>query len=78
MKATINNERTNNMTITERIKQEARMISRPLYIFLGNDEYDQLFTEKPEELCLTPDGKIVFDLVEIIEVNKKSFFLVTG
>ena len=66
------------MTITDRIKQEARMISRPLYIFLGTDEYDQLFTEKPEELYLTPDGKIVFDLVEIVEVNKKSFFLVTG
>ena len=66
------------MTITERIKQEARMISRPLYIFLGIDEYDQLFAEKPKELYLTPDGCVVFDLVEVIEVNKKSFFLIAG
>ena len=66
------------MTITERIKQEARMILRPLYVFLGKDEYDQLFTEKPKELYLTPDGKVIFDMAEVIEVNKKSFFLIEG
>lgn len=66
------------MTITERIKQEARMISRPIYVFLGHDEYDRLITEKSEELYLTPDGKIIFDMVDVIEVNKKSFFLIAG
>ena len=66
------------MTITERIKQESRMLSRPLYVFLGNDEYDQLFAEKPKELYLTPEGKVIFDLVEVIEVNQKSFFLIAG
>ena len=66
------------MTITERIKQEARMISRPLYVFLGHDEYDRLITEKSEELYLTSDGDVIFDIVEVIEVNKKSFFLIAG
>ena len=66
------------MTITERIKQESRMISRPLYIFLGTDEYDQLFTEKPKELYLTLEGKIIFDIIKVIEVNEKSFFLIAG
>ena len=66
------------MTITERIKQESRMISRPLYVFIGTDEYDQLLTEKRKELYLTPEGKVIFDLIEVVEVNKKSFFLIAG
>lgn len=71
------------MTITERIKQESRMISRPLYVFLGKDELKQLHEEKPKEAYFfypysTNEEILCFDLMQIIEVNKKSFFLVAG
>lgn len=66
------------MTITEQIKQKARMISRPLYIFLGKNEFIQLIDEKPPELDISTHDIIIFDLIEIIIVDKKSFLLVVG